>query len=73
MLNDFLALFLGAYDALIGRDFPEWYLVRAVLALLVLFAVLVFSLWCILTVFRAQNLWRKSRSVIRVMVRTRPS
>lgn len=57
MLNDFLALFLGAYDALIGREFPEWYLVRAVLALLVLLAVLLFSLWCILTVFRALCSW----------------
>lgn len=62
MLNDFLSLFLGAYDALVGREFPEWYLVRAVLALLVLFAVLVFSLWCILTVFRALCSWLRPSS-----------
>ena len=62
MLNDFLALFLGAYDALIGRDFSEWYLVRAVLALLVLFSVLVFSLWCVLTVFRSLCSWLRPSS-----------
>lgn len=57
MLNDFLAVFLGAYDALIGAQFPEWYLLRGVLAVVVLVAVLVFSLWCILTVFRALCSW----------------
>lgn len=57
MLNDFLAVFLGAYDSLIGMQFPEWYLLRGILAVAVLVAVLAFSLWCILTVFRALCSW----------------
>lgn len=43
MLNDFLSVFLGAYDSLIGMQFPEWYLLRGILAVAVLVAVLAFS------------------------------
>lgn len=57
MLNDFLSLFLGAFDALVGREFPEWYLLRGVLAVSVLVVLLVFALSCIWLVVRALAAW----------------
>lgn len=57
MLNDFLALFLGAYDALIGREFSDWYFVRAVLAVAVLVLLLMGALYCIICVVKALCAW----------------
>lgn len=57
MLNDFLALFLGAYDALIGAQFSEWYLLRGILAVAVLCLLLAFALACIWLVVRALAAW----------------
>lgn len=57
MLNDFLTLFLGAYDTLIGREFPEWYLLRGILAVVVLGLLLTFSLSCVWVVVRALSSW----------------
>lgn len=57
MLNDFLTLFLGAYDALISREFSDWYFVRAVLAVAVLVILLMGSLACVLYVVKALCAW----------------
>lgn len=57
MLNEFLALFLGAFDALIGREFPEWYLLRGILAVVALCLLLAFALACIWLVVRALVSW----------------
>lgn len=57
MLNDFLSLFLGAYDTLIGREFSEWYFIRAILAVVVLVILLIGSLACILYVVKALCAW----------------
>lgn len=57
MLNDFLLLFLGAYDTLIGVQFPEWYLLRGILAVITLCLLLAFSLSCVWLVVRALAAW----------------
>lgn len=57
MLNDFLSLFLGSYDTLIGREFSEWYLLRGILAVVVLGLLLAFSLACVWVVVRALSSW----------------
>ena len=58
MLNDFLSLFLGAYDSLIGREFSEWYLLRGVLPLL-FSACFLLSLWLAWVVIRALASWTR--------------
>lgn len=57
MLNDFLALFLGAFDALIGREFSEWYLLRGILAVIILCLLLAFALACVWLAVRALAAW----------------
>lgn len=57
MLNEFLSLFLGAYDSLIGREFADWYFVRAVLAAAVLVILLMGALACVLYAVKALCAW----------------
>lgn len=61
MFNEFLQLFLGAYDDNFPNFFYFWEF-RAVLALLVLLALLVFGLYSVAVVVRAVSAWLRPRS-----------